>query len=444
MTAFADRVGRSSLGIEVVPVVAVAALGALTAALVAAWPLQILIGTIAAVAVVVCLLRVEVAVLVLVAFAPLELALSLGANSQLSPTKLAGLLCFTSFALFAIATNRRLVFDRVQGAAVVILGVALFSTIGARDQALATSTTARYASFVALCFVVAQFVGNHRLETRIAWVLSIGSAVTGVLALSSFFSGETSAARLPLGDPGDIGFILATTLPFTFWLTRERGLKRAAAIALIGVILVAAILTLSRGTIVGLGVGLVWILVSDPRRSLRIALVGGIVAIVGFAGVVHFERDRIASGLERKAKVAQQNVDTRLAAWSAAARFAAESPLVGVGPGNFRNRYHEYADVPPGVATISVVHNSFLDVAAELGPIAMLAFIAYLVLVFQRLTIAVRERRGPPGFAVAARVSLVIGLAASLTLTEQYYAPFWLLGGLAVALARDERAPTSA
>ena len=68
---------------------------------------------------------------------------------------------------------------------------------------------------------------------------------------------------------------------------------------------------------------------------------------------------------------------------------------------------------------------------------SMVLFIGYIVLVFQRLTIAVRHERGPPAFAIAARTSLVIGIVASLTLTEQYFAPFWLLGGLAVALARD-------
>ena len=437
MTALANRVSRFPLGADALPALAVGVTGIAAVLLASVWPAQVLAVAVTAAAVVICLVRVEVAVLVLVAFAPLELAITWGASSQLSPTKLAGLLCFTSFAFFAAATNRRLVFDRVQGVAVLILGFALVSTIFAHDQPLAVKTTTRYASFVALCFVVGQFVGNHRLQTRLAWVLSIASAVTGALALQEFFTGREWAARLPLGDPGDVGFILATTLPFAFWLTRERGARRVFALVLVGVILVAALLTLSRGTVVGLGAGLIWILVTDPRRSLRTTLAGGLVAAVAFAGVVHFGGNRIEAGLHGKEKVAQQNIESRLAAWSAAARFAADNPLVGIGPGNFRIRYHEYVDPPPGIATLAVVHNSFLDVAAELGPLAMVLFIGYIVVVFQRLTIAVRQDRGPPAFAIAARTSLVIGIVASLTLTEQYFAPFWLLGGLAVALARD-------
>ena len=437
MTSLAHRVSGVALGIELVPVAAIAAIGAAAIILAAAWPIQILLATLAVAGILICFIRVDVALLVLVAFAPLELAISYGATSQLSPTKLAGLLCFASFAFFAVATNRRLVFDRVHAVAAVILCLALLSTLGAQDQSLALKTSTRYGSFVALCFVVSQFVGSHRLQTRLAWVLSIASAVTGALAVESFLSGDSFAARLPFGDPGDIGFILATTLPFTFWLTRERGARRALAVVLIAVILVAAVLTLSRGTIVGLGAGLVWILLSDPRRSLRVVLAGAVVAVVGFAAIIHFEHNRIQASLEGKAQVAQENVDARLAAWSAAARFSVDHPLLGIGPGNFRLRYPEYADVPAGVSTLSVVHNSFLDIAAEIGPLAMMLFVAYIVLVFHRLTIAVRDSRGPPAFAIAARTSLVIAIAASLTLTEQYYAPFWLLGGLAVALARD-------
>jgi putative inorganic carbon (HCO3(-)) transporter len=443
VTSLAHRLAGSTLGLDVAAVAAIAAVGGMAVVLTPLWPVQVLLATLAVAAILLCLIKVEVAVLVLVAFAPLELAISLGAESQLSPTKLAGLICFTSFALLAAATNRRLVFDRVHAVTLLILALALASTVFAEDQSLAVATTTRYASFVALCFVISQFVGSHGLQTRIAWTLSIASAVTGVLAMESFFSERSSAARLPFGDPGDIGFILATTVPFTFWLTRERGARRALAAFLAGVILVAAMLTLSRGTAVGLGAGLVWILLTERRRSLRPVLVGSLVALVAVAGVVHFARGRIETGLESKADVARQNVDFRLAAWSAAGRFAVDHPFLGIGPGNFRIRYPEYSELPVGVSTLDVVHNSFLDIAAELGPLAMLLFIGYLALVFQRLTISVRQGRGPPDFAIAARTSLVVGIAASFTLTEQYFAPFWLLGGLAVALSRDTPVATS-
>jgi hypothetical protein len=49
----------------------------------------------------------------------------------------------------------------------------------------------------------------------------------------------------------------------------------------------------------------------------------------------------------------------------------------------------------------------------------------------------VRHGNGLPGYATAIRTSLVIAAVAGLFLSEQYYAPFWLFGGLATALWRE-------
>jgi hypothetical protein len=64
----------------------------------------------------------------------------------------------------------------------------------------------------------------------------------------------------------------------------------------------------------------------------------------------------------------------------------------------------------------------------------MVLFLGYLIAMVARLTTAVRHRLGPPGIASAARTALIVGIFASITLSEQYFAPFWLLGGLATAI----------
>ena len=169
--------------------------------------------------------RVEFAVLLLVATAPLESAFTPG---SLSVTKLVGALAFASFALNAVVARRRLYLDAGHAVVFGLLAVALLSTVQAEHMPEAVTTTTRYASFVALFLVVSQFVGDRRLQTRLAWVLSISSAIAGALASWNFLSGETLSAQLPNGDPNDVAFVLATTLPFTFWLLRERGARRFA------------------------------------------------------------------------------------------------------------------------------------------------------------------------------------------------------------------------
>ena len=69
----------------------------------------------------------------------------------------------------------------------------------------------------------------------------------------------------------------------------------------------------------------------------------------------------------------------------------------------------------------------------------MFLFLAYLVVAYTRLTVAVREGFGPPGYAQALRVSLVIACVCATFLSEQYFLPFWLIGGLATAIWSNGR-----
>ena len=64
----------------------------------------------------------------------------------------------------------------------------------------------------------------------------------------------------------------------------------------------------------------------------------------------------------------------------------------------------------------------------------MVLFVLYLGMTMGRLTVAARRGRGPPGLAGALRVSLIIAMVSAVFVSEQYYAPFWLIGGLATAI----------
>ena len=101
-------------------------------------------------------------------------------------------------------------------------------------------------------------------------------------------------------------------------------------------------------------------------------------------------------------------MNTRLDAWSAAARLASEHPL-GVGPGNFKLYYLKETGRPPGTDTLVVVHNAYLDLAAELGIGAMLVFLLYLGGSFWRASVARARGNGPPGLATAVRTALTSG-----------------------------------
>jgi len=122
---------------------------------------------------------------------------------------------------------------------------------------------------------------------------------------------------------------------------------------------------------------------------------------------------------------------------SAAARLATDHPLLGVGPGNFQFHYNALTGQPLGTFTLTVAHNALLDVGAELGLVAMCLLGLYLLLAFLRLTAAIQRGYGDEGFVRTLRISLTIAIVSAMFLSEQYFLPFWLIGGLAAAIWAD-------
>jgi O-antigen ligase len=123
---------------------------------------------------------------------------------------------------------------------------------------------------------------------------------------------------------------------------------------------------------------------------------------------------------------------------------AVEHPLLGVGPGNFQFYYSEHWE-RPGVQRIRVVHNTYLEIAAEIGSLSLVLFLTYLAVTDARLRAAANQDLGLAGLASAVRASLIVAAVAGFFLSAEFLAPFWLFGGLAQAVwrtGRIRRSPT--
>jgi len=152
---------------------------------------------------------------------------------------------------------------------------------------------------------------------------------------------------------------------------------------------------------------------------------------------------RVKEGVAAKQVVAQQNVDSRLTLFRGAADLALSHPLLGVGPGNFGNYYYVITGAPPGTPALLVVHDTYLEVAAELGLAGFALFMAFLGICMHRVITAIRTRAGPPGLASLLLASYVAVLVGFLTLSEEFFAPVWLVAGLAAVVAAESRCESS-
>jgi O-antigen ligase len=419
----------------------VAVAGALIVAGAVAMPRETLLLVVGGAAFVFLVTRIDLAILLVVATAPLEGQFASGPGG-ISPTKLAGYICIAAFLFALVKQRRELVFERGQALVLGILGIALLSTAWADQLSPAITTTTRYASYAAIYVIITQFGQDRILQIRIAWTLAITCAIAAALGLYYYLHGNEQLATLPHAQQNDFAFILATSLPFMFFLLGRTRLMRPFLLGGIGLVSAAILLSLSRGAFLGLAAGFVVFVLTD-RRRVQVTLTAGAVAAVGVLLVIHSNPQRFHEALTLKQNVAQENVSTRFGAWSAAARLASDHPLLGVGPGNFQFHYNQLTGQPLGSLTLTVAHNALLDIAAELGLVAMCLLALYLVLAFTRLTGTIHRGYGDSGFVRALRVSLTIAIVSAMFLSEQYFLPFWLIGGLAAAIWVDGQRRTA-
>ncbi|MGK3208881.1 O-antigen ligase family protein [Amycolatopsis sp. MEPSY49] len=316
-------------------------------------------------------------------------------------------------------------------AALALLAVVLAATAAWHSAGPFTAEyTVRWLPFLVVTAVLADVAGR---EVPIRWLLlaaAAGATVAGAGALVSLIADGQARASGPQPDPNDLAYFLVAAVPL---LVAVRARTFATAIA--GVVLVAgAAATFSRGGALGLAAAAGWLL---ARRVLPWRLVAATAAAVVALGLgtLLVAGPHLARAVQEKSFIAASNVDTRELRWQAAARMVTAHPVLGVGPGGFREQYAAESHNAEIDEQTPVAHNMYLEVAAELGlpGFALFAGVVGVAAVASERAV----RRAGPGprrtEAVAIQASLLAVLVTSTFLSEQYYLPLWSLAALAVA-----------
>lgn len=402
-------------------------------------PLWTLVGAAALVLVWLVLTRAELVLLLLVAVLPWEGALGYPSDT-LSVVKLLGMLLFVAWSLRAAARNERLVFPSTVGPVAAFGALVALSLLLSADPEAGVQKALSYVLFIVFFFLVIQLVRTRDDARRVARVFALSASAAAAYALYLFLVvGAIDRAAGPIEDPNDFAYLVASALPLVGYLMIAEPSRRvlwATCFVLLGI---ATLATLSRGALVGLGALLLWAVATRRVRLGGILL--GLAALLS-AGLLAFTiwapllNDRI----ESKSRIAQANVGARQALWEGALRMAADHPITGVGPAMYTELAPEYVRGLPVVLENPVVHNSYLEILAECGPLALLAFLAYLGGTWQALSRArrradVTDDADLRHFVTALQGTMVIAIVSATFLSEQLTTPFWLIGALASVVA---------
>ena len=280
--------------------------------------------------------------------------------------------------------------------ALALLGLYLFPTFYLAGADLSDEYTATKAlgffgfALFSLVAPILYFVDYRRLRFFVRWLLIVSTAVIAYVLLEALVSGTFDRAGFRGRDGGLSANVILLSrieagtalLAFLQWRSRDPVLPRPVCLAIFLAMVLAALVTASRGPLFGMVAVLILLHHTNLRdglsqfKRLGVLLV---VLVLGYALAPH-----VAEILPEAsaAKLASIESSARFALWSEALRIFAANPI-GVGFGEFAA--HTAA---PGLSGLYYPHNLVLEYLAETGFVGALC----LVLLLARIVLHQRPR----------------------------------------------------
>jgi len=356
-------------------------------------------------------------------------------TETLSVVKLLGLALAVSYLLGATRRHQTLRMPATLIFALLLGMVVGMSLIASPETGVGISKGIRYAFFIGFMFLVVQMVATRPIAFGLLRVFCLATVAASIYALILFLTGVVDRASGPLEDPNDFAYLTAAAVPIAAMLyAQDRGARLVWGTS-IAILLGATAATFSRGAMVGLGALLIWAVFSRRLGARRLVLAGIAVAGVAILAVA-FWSPLISVRVEEKNEIGERNVASRTAFWSAAEQMSYDNPVLGIGPGRFGVEAPNYVRNNPIALRDPVVHNTYLEILVENGPLALGLFLGMLVAAWSAAARAERTARGrgeEPTARLAAGVKgmLIVVTVSGLFLSEQVSPPIWLACALA-------------
>lgn len=333
-------------------------------------------------------------------------------------------------------------------ASVAFVAWGVLSALWAADPHTALSDTARLAQGPLLVVVVASFVRSRQALMTICLAFIVGGAISslaGVGGMTQSDQTDQGTARLSggVGDPNFLAAILVPAAAISLFIALTGSTQRVRLVAaLSGLISTAGVfLTQSRGGVLAIGVAIVGaLIVSGPLRRHVVLVFALVAAFASFYLILIAPPQSFSRITAFTAGGGAGRADI----WTVASHAFKRHPIVGIGAGNFVVVEQEVAvdvnqNLPQAFDVIQLhepVHNTYLQVATELGVVGLIPFLLMLWIPLRACWRA--ASRLEVGTVWAIGRGLVAGtlgmLVAFIFLTAQYEKQLWLVVALLLAV----------
>jgi putative inorganic carbon (hco3(-)) transporter len=258
-----------------------------------------------------------------------------------------------------------------------------FASLYAKSPALAQGKFIEMSKTFLIALLITAMVDSER---RARWLLLGIVSSIGLLAFRSNIGILLTMGQARIYGPGgtiednnDYALLLVMAIPIAYYVARAEGRRwiRRACYALMVMMTITVIFTLSRGGYLGLG-AVAFFLALKAKYKMSALLLVPIVGLMIFVISPRQVGERMTA---IRAKGYDESTQQRLYSWDVSWRIVNEHPIFGIGPRNLLQTYDRATETR--VARVS--HNSFLQMAVDAGLPALLMFIALIVLSYFRL-----------------------------------------------------------
>lgn len=358
----------------------------------------------------------------------------------------AGLTIFAYFATLKKTNQEILIMPEVKLFIALVLLMILSGSFGVYPRLSFNFLTGDFYKSIIYFLILVKVLTTIKDVERLAWTTVISATA---MALASVSTGQAGAGRVSIGtmyDPNDFAMMLVTSLPFVlFFFLRTKGLIKVFSSASIILILLAIILTQSRGGFIGLGVVITAFLFSQSYEKQvfrKIALVMLLCFLFcGLASENYWDRiQTIWTGDDQGSG--------RVILYKRSLKLMLENPILGTGVGCFVSAYGRALENkqfhPVGSEydwKWKTAHNAFLQIGVELG---FPGLVIYLILIYytirnfsetKRLS-KIKGLKDVHTYANMFKVSLMGFLVCSFFLSKAYSASFFLILAVSTVLRR--------
>lgn len=294
---------------------------------------------------------------------------------------------------------------------------------------------------IILLFVIALVLVDSRPRLYTSLLVAIGGAAFASLYVirGQQMSGGFEASVRPGGimrDSNYYALLVGLWIPLAFlWAFSGRPKwERLFCFGCLVSMLLGTTFAASRGGFLGLVAAMLY-LVARSRRPLRNLAVAGALMIPLLLAFSSSALDRLTNPTwaDRQAQ------EARLIAWKAGLRMIRAHPLNGVGTHNFEFVVAQYED--PDERVVSLAHNTYVEMAAELGLPGFILYLGVFVAASGSLERVRRRTKAVKAIhlstiALGLQAGLVSYLVSSFFLTAWFEKILWLLVFLGMCLYR--------